>query len=603
MKNQKKFATFLLLLISWYNYSQLGFCTGSKGDAVFNEKFGNGTSYGPALPAGVTNYNYVTGNPNDGFYTLFYRTNLYSTWHYSIDHTPDATDGPNGKALIVNANASTSGDFYKRTVTGLCVNTTFEFSAWLMNVYNPSSGFCGVNEIPINVRFEIWNDTETLLLRAGNTGNIIGTNNPIWQQFALVFTTTNQTSVVLKMKNNGLGGCGNDLAIDDIEFKSCGELTTLSSPSSTGNSFTTCVGATSLQLQATTTGSATYFYQWQTSTNGTTWIDIVGANATSYTATNLTSPTFFRTKVAQDASNLNNNFCSTISNIFTISILASPTNAASNGDAIICSNRTIPSLSVVSVAGMGVDWYDAASGGNLLQSNSTTYTPIAAGTFYAEVYNLLTNCKSLVRTPVLLTIVPAPIATINAVNAICAGNSTSVIFNGTPNAVVNFNVDAGANQTISLDNIGTATLLTPALNSNSTYSLVSVASSVLTSCATLLSSQVIINVNPNPVVVISGNSTICTGSSTILTFTGTPDAIVTYTVNGGSNQNITLNNTGVATLSTGNLLTNISYTLINIALPGSAGCTQSLTQIFTIALSLFPTASIIATSTSVCSGY
>ncbi|MBC7641474.1 MAG: T9SS type B sorting domain-containing protein, partial [Flavobacterium sp.] len=131
----------------------------------------------------------------------------------------------------------------------------------------------------------------------------------------------------------------------------------------------------------------------------------------------------------------------------------------------------------------------------------------------------------------------------------------------------------------------------------------SVASSVLTSCATLLSSQVIINVNPNPVVVISGNSTICTGYSTILTFTGTPDAIVTYTVNGGTNQNITLNNTGVATLSTGNLLTNISYTLINIALPGSARCTQSLTQIFTIALSLFPTASIIATSTSVCSGY
>ncbi len=246
MSTFKKIITFLLLLLSAFNYAQLGFCTGSKGDPIFTENFGNGTNYGPALPAGVTNYTFVTGNPNDGFYTLYYRTNLYSTWHYSLDHTPDATNGTNGKSLIVNANASTSGDFYKRTVTGLCVNTTFEFSSWLMNVYNPGSGFCGASEIPINVRFEIWNDTETILLGSGNTGNIIGTATPIWRQFALVFTTTSETSVVLKMKNNGLGGCGNDLAIDDIEFRSCGELTTVTSPPIVGNNYVTCESPTSI---------------------------------------------------------------------------------------------------------------------------------------------------------------------------------------------------------------------------------------------------------------------------------------------------------------------------------------------------------------------
>ncbi|MBC8883120.1 hypothetical protein H9X57_06090 [Flavobacterium piscinae] len=246
-----RFATlffFLLSFCSYKSYAQLGFCTGSKGEPIFTENFGNGTNYGPALPTGTTNYNFVVGNPNDGSYTLYYRTNLYSTWHYSLDHTPDATNGVNGKALIVNANASTTGDFYKRIVTGLCINTTFEFSAWVMNVYNPGSGFCGASEIPINVRFEIWNDTETVLLGSGDTGNIMGTASPLWQQFALVFTTGSETSVVLKMKNNGVGGCGNDLAIDDIEFRACGELTTVTSPPLTGQTYQACSNEIPLSL-------------------------------------------------------------------------------------------------------------------------------------------------------------------------------------------------------------------------------------------------------------------------------------------------------------------------------------------------------------------
>ena len=42
------------------NYAQLGFCSGSKGDAIFGENFGNGTNFGPALPSGVTNYPFTS---------------------------------------------------------------------------------------------------------------------------------------------------------------------------------------------------------------------------------------------------------------------------------------------------------------------------------------------------------------------------------------------------------------------------------------------------------------------------------------------------------------------------------------------------------------
>lgn len=601
MKHLKKIVTLILLLISTYNYSQLGFCTGSKGDAIFSEKFGNGTTYGPALPAGITNYTYISGNPNDGFYTLFYRTNLYSTWHYSLDHTPDATDGVNGKALIVNANASTSGDFYKRTVTGLCVNTTFEFSAWLMNVYNPGSGFCGASEIPINVRFEIWNDTETVLLGSGNTGSIIGTPTPIWQQFALVFTTTNQTSVVLKMKNNGLGGCGNDLAIDDIEFRSCGDLTTISSPSTTGSTFSTCDSTASIQLQATTSGTATYFYQWQTSTNGFTWTDIAGANTSTYTTPNLSSITYFRTKVAQDAANLSNDFCSALSDVFTVSFLPGPSNSVNNGDVTICSNQAIPSLSVSSEPGSSVNWYDAATGGTLLQANSLTYTPTAAGTFYAESYYLATSCKSVARTPVTLTIVTLPTVTITGTASICSGNSTNINLNGTPNTAVTYTIDGGSIQTVFINSLGNATIPTPILTANSTYNFLNATSNALSSCAATLNIPFVITVNSTLTASISGSSTICSGSNTVLTFTATPNTTVFYTVDGGSTQNLPIDSSGIATLTTPNLTSSSTYTLTSISSTGANSCTQTLSQIFTISITGLPTASVAANPVSVCS--
>jgi gliding motility-associated-like protein len=602
MKHFQKTVTLLLLFISLISHAQLGFCTGSKGASIFSEKFGNGTNYGPALPVGITNYTYITGSPNDGFYTLFYRTNLYSTWHYSLDHTPDITDGVNGKCLIVNANASTSGDFYKRTVSGLCVNTTFEFSAWLMNVYNPGSGFCGANEIPINVRFEIWNNTETILLSSGNTGNIIGTSSPVWQQFALVFTTTNETSVVLKMKNNGLGGCGNDLAIDDIDFRSCGDLTTISSPSSGGSSFSTCDNPTSLELQATTSGSATYFYQWQNSTDGVNFTNIIGANTASYTTPSLTTQTYYRTKVAQDLANLSNDFCSALSDVFTISFLAVPNNSVTNGDVTICSGQAIPPISVTTSAGTNVNWYDALIGGTLLQANSLNYIPTTAGTYYAEAYNTTSNCKSSSRTPVSLIIIALPTASISGTPSVCSGNPTTISFTGTPNAVINYTIDGGSSQTITLNPNGFAPLSTPVLSADSTYTLVSATSSILASCVASLNSSFLITVNPIPTAILSGNTIICSGSNTVLTFSGTPDAIVTYNIDGGSNQNISLNSSGIAILATPNLTSNTTYTLASVTSTGTNACLQTLGQNFTITLIALPTASITASPLSVCLG-
>ncbi|MEZ4838884.1 T9SS type B sorting domain-containing protein [Flavobacterium sp.] len=599
-----KLIILLILFCPLVNFAQLGFCTGSKGEPIFTENFGNGTNYGPALAPGTTNYNFVVGSPNDGSYTLYYRTNLYSTWHYSLDHTPDVSNGVNGKALIVNANASTTGDFYKRVVTGLCVNTTFEFSAWVMNVYNPGSWFCGASEIPINVRFEIWNETETVLLGSGDTGNIIGTASPIWQQFAIVFTTGSETSVVLKMKNNGVGGCGNDLAIDDIEFRACGELTTITSPPLSGQNYEACSDEIplSLTLQASTTGILPHYYQWQYSSDGVSWTDISGENASTYTATNITDSAYFRAKVAQDIANLNNDFCSTISNVFSISFQNSPAAAVSNGDIVICSSDSFPMLSVTAEAGQGVDWYDAITEGNLLQSNSTTFTPTAAGIYYAETFDLSSNCHSNTRTPVSLTIVPFPIATISAVTPICMGNSTVVSFSGTPNAEITYSIDGGTNQSITLDGSGFASLSTPVLNAVTTYSLVNVASSILSSCNQLISDSVTITLNQPPTATISGGQSLCSGETGTIQFIGTPNATVFYSINGGSSQSTVLNTAGEKSVAFSNITSTTIVTLIEVRTLGVNGCSQAVNQSTTFTVVQPPTASLSINTASVCSG-
>ncbi len=301
-------------------YAQLGFCSGNSGDAIFTETFGTGTTIS-ALPPGTTTYNYTTTDPQDGYYLVSSNTGYYD-WHNTTDHTLGDT---NGKCLIVNADF-TSGEFYRTTINGLCEFTTYEFSAWLLNLL-PNYG-CGGNGIPINVRFEIWDVTDTSLLASGDTGNIYGTNTPIWNPYGLVFQTlAGQSAVLLKMLNNGVGGCGNDLAIDDIVFKSCGDLITVLDANTNSNT-SICSTETpyTLQLNAIPDYSVftTHFFQWQESTDGINWINIPGETNQNITLS-VTTSTYFRTKVAEYAANVNNEDCLTYSDEYYLEVNQLPT--------------------------------------------------------------------------------------------------------------------------------------------------------------------------------------------------------------------------------------------------------------------------------------
>lgn len=384
--------------------AQLEFCGGNSGDPIFEETFGTGTVNGPQLPAGTTTYNFTTGAPDDGDYTISNST-AYFDWHDIPDHTPNDIDG---KSLIVNADFNV-GEFYRITIFGLCENTSYEFSSWLINLL-PSTG-CGGNGIPINVRFEIWDNSDTSLLASGDTGDIEASATAIWEKYGLVFQTLpSQTSIILKMINNGVGGCGNDLAIDDIVFKTCGDFITITD--NLNNSSVSICGDKipfSIILDANPDFSiyTTHVYQWQQSLDGINWTDILGETNQTYITPLIISNIFYRVKVAEDAINLANPLCIALSEVFEISIISIPDAPISNGNLIVCENSN-EAFAVTVPNGVTVNWYDEAVGGNLLLSGSTSFIPDVSGTYYAEAETINGSCVSIVRTPMQIDFIEIP---------------------------------------------------------------------------------------------------------------------------------------------------------------------------------------------------
>ena len=310
-------AGILLLMVLFYCLSGIQKLQAQTyGSPLFTEVFGT-------VPTGTTNPQYyrtdITGrgtvgsayifNPSgqtdDGKYALTPNpTKIHSSdWIDMADHTPNDN---NGLMLVVNA-ALTKGLFYKRAVTGLCYNSQFEFKAYYTNVIHQLLG-CSPDQIPINIRFEIWSkdpgDSETnstvlegnqapngaILLKATNTGDVQSTaqtrsgsypnytysQNVSWRSKSLIFVVPQSTDgAFLVLRNNGNGGCGNDLAIDDITFSpyipfSIGYVKDQTNYCTTGK----------IKLTATLTSGAIpsaipYVYQWQQAQAGTTnWVNI-----------------------------------------------------------------------------------------------------------------------------------------------------------------------------------------------------------------------------------------------------------------------------------------------------------------------------------------
>ncbi|MEZ0612260.1 gliding motility-associated C-terminal domain-containing protein [Fibrella sp. WM1] len=205
----------LAWLGSWYTTASAQ-CTGPGSRLLFRETFG--TVSQPVDISDRTNHQFFPICPNDGQYTITNRSDsvCYHAWHQvRNDHT--STDGT-GNMLIVNASYD-SGEFYRQTLTRLCSRSSYEFSAWCINLINIHK--CDDNSplLPdLTIRIETRNGR---LVKEYVVGYLKETPQPDWRRLSVTFTPPDvDEEVVVKLLNTG-GGCGNDLALDDIELVQC----------------------------------------------------------------------------------------------------------------------------------------------------------------------------------------------------------------------------------------------------------------------------------------------------------------------------------------------------------------------------------------------
>ncbi|GAA4449300.1 hypothetical protein GCM10023189_08570 [Nibrella saemangeumensis] len=319
----KTFVFVCCILLGYPIDSHAQSCNGSLGDPIVNQTFGAGRL--GALTAEQTTYKYVSTNcANDGEYTLASAVNpacFYGTWHrLTEDHTPGDKDG---NMLVVNASHG-AGEFYKQQVTGLCGGTTFEFSVWIVNLMSlrTPSVPCVLRQVDPNITMRI-ETTDGTLIKAIDTGTIERTGSAAWKRFAALFTLPSGTSsVVLRLVNNEIGGCGNDLALDDIQFRPCGPLLQASFGVGSAADTVLCSNSELVINSSLGSGYSNPSFQWQESKDGKAWTDIAGANTPVYTVnTTIPQKKYYRL-VSAEAENIRNSQCRAVSTALTVTTCA-----------------------------------------------------------------------------------------------------------------------------------------------------------------------------------------------------------------------------------------------------------------------------------------
>ena len=419
----------ILLFAAFLYFMDAGaqLCQGSLGVPIINKTFGAGTNPGNPLAAASTTYQYVsTDCPNDGYYTVRNNTSacFADSWHsIAADHTGDGS----GYFMLVNASMQ-PGAFYVDTVRGLCSGTTFEFATWIMNVLKTTA--CNPSPIMPNLTFSIERMDGTLIQNY-STGDIPSQANPTWQQFGFFFNTpVGISDIVLRIVNNAPGGCGNDLALDDITFRPCGPQLT---PAITGfpvNTDTLCEGSAASYTFtcAVSPGFSNPSFQWQQSFNGAPYTDITGATNTTlvqnFLTTVATGTYTFRLSAAE-AGNMSSALCRVVSTLITIQVEKNPVTTVT-GISPVCERGV---LTMAATGGSQYLWNGPAAFSSTNDVVTISNAQVSqSGKYYVLVSNAA-GCNHLDSITVMVN--PSPTASTSFSTAdLCEGDTLQLLGSG-----------------------------------------------------------------------------------------------------------------------------------------------------------------------------
>ncbi len=311
------FPTYKILIFAFSGSCINGSAVSSASDSSGTFASGKFQNRSTAL-AFTTTYvkqNISTSQPNDYYYAIVNNSSadgwtnpnstmpespalhrVFGLWDIGGDHTaatnpalgnaPTAVGALGGYYVLVNASYNTD-KAYQETLSNLCPNTYYEFSAWYRNICprcscdsnGRGSGSAGFIPYPGNdssgVRPNLTFEIDGLAYYT--TGDMKYDRVIPWKRYGFTFMTkATQTTANFVIRNNSPGGGGNDWAIDDIKIAHCGPTLTMNyNPIVLGcqaNPFVVNLRDTVRSVY----NNYTYFKWQKSNVGGTIWADMTG---------------------------------------------------------------------------------------------------------------------------------------------------------------------------------------------------------------------------------------------------------------------------------------------------------------------------------------
>ncbi len=302
--------------------------------------------------------------------------------------------------------------------------------------------------------------------------------------------------------------------------------------------------------------------QWQSSTNNTSFTDIVGETSSTLVLGALNTNMYYQAVVTSGT-------CpSATSSKVTITVIQPSVAGSASADQTICFGTSPNPLSITGNTG-SIQWRfsnDGTTGWTVIGgANGPTLTSAQMGTLTSTRYYqaVITNgvCPPVISNIVTITVIPSTVpGTASSNQTICLGNTPSTLILSGNLGTIQWQSSSLVNGPwTDISGATTSTLTLGALSSTMYYQAV-VKNGV---CPQAISTKVTITVNPLPT--ISGTLNVCIGTTTQLT--GSPTA-ATLNPWGSSD-------TSIATVSNSGLVTGISPGTATITYTNSNGCQRT----------------------------
>jgi len=551
------------------------------------------------------------------------------TFTYNINGGSNMTVTSVGNSALISANTVSEGEFNYNLIA---IEDAASISC------SPLSGIATVTVNPL-LNATIAGTTTICMGAIGPDITLTGTNGTAPYTFTYninggantTVTSTGNTAVISASTTTNGNYTYNLVSITDANSNTCSQTltgnctvtVTLSPTASISGNTTICENETSPDITFTgANGIAPYTFTYNINGGANMTVTSPGITDVATVSVSTASTGTFNYNLIGVADD-NANSCSPLSGTATVIVNPLPT-ATISGTTTVCEGETSPDITFTGANGTAPYTFTYNINGGVNTTVSSTGTTDVAtvsantttdGTFIYNLVSVLdassTNCTQLQTGSATVTIDPLPTATVSGATTICVhASSPEITFtgaNGTAPYIFTYNINGGANTTVTSVGNSAVVNVNTATSGTFTYNLLSVEDASTNNCSQAQTSSVSVIINPLPTATISGTTTICEGdSSPEVTFTGangTAPYTFTYNINGGANTTVT--STGTSDIATVNANTStegsFTYNLISVTDASSSSCSQIQNSNATVTVDPLPTATVSGTTT-ICKG-